>query len=142
MPVMPCWVSWLVRSAAARAGLGYPVPGGGGGNGSGGGMGSSLRAGGVVLAGRGSGGAGRGARRWWRGFVAGDLAGDLAEAARGEAGSTVRDRDMDVAGGVQVEAPVQGAEDAGRQVGGAGSGSGACGRGAAHGMRVLQSVAG
>src|ERR1035441_3283486 len=43
MPVTPSWVSWLVRAAAARAGVACPAPGGGGGNGSGGGMGFLLR---------------------------------------------------------------------------------------------------
>src|SRR5450755_3369621 len=43
MPVTPSWVSWLVRAAAARAGVACPAPGGGGRNGYGDSMGSSRR---------------------------------------------------------------------------------------------------
>jgi hypothetical protein len=49
-------------------------------------------------------------------LVVADLAGDLAEAGRGEAGCPFRHGDMGPSDGVQVEVPVQGAEDAGAQV--------------------------
>ena len=50
-------------------------------------------------------------------LVVADLPGDLAEAGRGEAGRALRHRDMGTGDGVQVEVPVQGAEERGQVIG-------------------------
>ena len=59
-------------------------------------------------------------------FVVADLAGDLPEAAPGEAGYALGDSDMDAVDGPQVEVGVQSPEDASGQVV-AGLKRGACG---------------
>jgi len=93
-----------IRSAAARAGL---KPGGEGRNGSGARIGplfgrpakdiSRTQARCLLTARQGM-------------LMVAYLAGDLAEAGRGETGPALRHRDMGTGDGVQVEVPVQGAE--------------------------------
>ena len=58
--------------------------------------------------------------RWGVILVVADLPGDLAEAGRGEAGRALRHGDVGASDGVQVEVLVQGAEDAGGRLSGAG----------------------
>ena len=73
-------------------------------------------------------------------LVVADLPGDLAEAGRDEAGRALRHRDMGTGDGVQVEVPVQGAEDAGGQVIGSGWVAGVTGSGPVNGVLLCGAV--
>src|SRR5208337_1983916 len=116
MPVMPCWVRAAVRLAATRARLASGARRRGWGRvrrvhrflASGWPAWSSVLAGGVSR--------GLPGGRVVVVLMVADLPGDLAQAARREAERAFGDRDISPADGVQVEALVQGAEDAGRQV--------------------------
>src|SRR5271165_252360 len=116
MQVMPCWVRAAVRLAATRARLASGARRRGWGRvrrvhrflASGWPAWSSVLAGGVSR--------GLPGGRVVVVLMVADLPGDLAQAARREAERAFGDRDISPADGVQVEALVQGAEDAGRQV--------------------------